>query len=122
MKHEIVRPFRKLARNLIESVTGCRLERFGGRTFALIDEKCRSEAWFSYDAQIRTIIDNLKVDLVIDVGANEGQFARRLRSFYHGKIISFEPVSSVFKRLSEWAASDPDWSVYKMALGNQESE
>ena len=58
------------------------------------------------------------VDLVLDVGANEGQFARRLRERgYKGKIKSFEPVSCVFATLADNARADRDWEVHNFALG-----
>jgi FkbM family methyltransferase len=58
------------------------------------------------------------VDLVLDVGANEGQYACGLRSHgYTGRIKSFEPVSNVFDRLSQVAANDQLWTVAKTAIG-----
>jgi FkbM family methyltransferase len=87
----------------------------------MFKKKRRIDAWFSYRAQVRSIIERLKIDVVIDVGANEGQFAQQLRSFYRGEIYSFEPVSSVFEKLAEAASADPKWHVYKLALGSQEA-
>lgn len=111
---------RKRVKNLLESLTGCDIERFGGKSFALIDKKRRTEVWFSYRAQLTWIIERFGIDLVIDVGANEGQFARNLRRFYSGEIISFEPVSSAFEKLTAIASADPHWHVHKLALGSQE--
>ncbi|MEO5573840.1 MAG: FkbM family methyltransferase, partial [Gammaproteobacteria bacterium] len=42
-------------------------------------------------------------------------------SFYHEEILSFEPVTSVFEKLVAAASSDPNWHVYKLALGSQEA-
>lgn len=68
-----------------------------------------------------TLIDFIKqrqVDLVLDVGANEGQFATMLRAKgYRGKIMSFEPVSAVFEILAAKASNDADWDVHNFALG-----
>lgn len=62
------------------------------------------------------------IDVVYDVGANAGQFALELRdSGYRGKLISFEPLSSAFKKLSEAAKNDPNWQVQNCALGNTEA-
>jgi FkbM family methyltransferase len=59
------------------------------------------------------------VDVVIDVGANEGQFAIGLRKMgYNGTIASFEPVRSVFQALSKSAANDRNWKVRQLALGD----
>jgi FkbM family methyltransferase len=60
------------------------------------------------------------IDLVLDVGANEGQFAMALRSAgYAGEIVSFEPISLVFAKLAENAARDPHWTARRQALGDR---
>ena len=42
-------------------------------------------------------IDNRRINLVLDVGANTGQFGQLLRRRgYAGQIISFEPVKEAF--------------------------
>ena len=44
------------------------------------------------------LINRYKMNLLLDVGANEGQYALRvLNNGFSGKIISFEPVSSAYK-------------------------
>lgn len=103
-------------------MTGLDVERLVGRSFLLIDQKRRGDAWFSYEAQLRAFIEQERIDLVLDVGANVGQFAQMLRSFYTGTILSFEPVVSVFENLQKAASSDPDWHVYNCALGSREGE
>jgi FkbM family methyltransferase len=51
-------------------------------------------------------------DVILDVGANVGQFGQALRrGGYHGHIISFEPLSSAHTTLLATAASDPLWDV-----------
>lgn len=64
------------------------------------------------------IIRDYQIDAVIDVGANEGGFAKALRSIgFHGLIYSFEPVNEAFAKLAAAASSDPQWSAFNMALG-----
>lgn len=64
-----------------------------------------------------------QIDLVIDVGANEGQYGQSLRHRgYRGEIRSFEPASDSFRVLAGKAAGDPLWSVQQTALGSQEGE
>lgn len=59
-----------------------------------------------------------RIEVVLDVGANQGQFAQDLRAKgYKGRIHSFEPVSSVADVLVKAAATDPDWKVETFALG-----
>jgi FkbM family methyltransferase len=110
---------RTLVKNILERLTGCEVVRLGCKSFAIIDRKCTEDAWFIYHTQLRSIIEKRDINLVIDAGANEGQFARKLRSFYSGEILSFEPVSSVYKKLAATASSDPNWHVHKLALGSQ---
>lgn len=61
------------------------------------------------------------VSLVLDVGANQGQYAERLRAAgYTGDIVSFEPGTQAFKLLQKAAAADPRWSVRRAAVGSEE--
>jgi FkbM family methyltransferase len=58
------------------------------------------------------------ISLLLDVGANVGQYATEVREFgYGGRMISFEPVSSAFAKLREAAAGDPSWELRQVALG-----
>jgi FkbM family methyltransferase len=68
------------------------------------------------------LLDRLGVNVVLDVGANRGQFAQLVRRIgYTGRIVSYEPVSAHVARLREAAAADPDWVVEDFALGDAES-
>lgn len=61
-----------------------------------------------------------RIDVVIDVGANEGQFARLIRKWgYGGEIHSFEPVKRSYGILSEHASQDPAWKAHNFALGSK---
>ncbi len=60
------------------------------------------------------------IPVVLDVGANEGQFARELRDWgYDGRIVSFEPIPDVAATLRQRAAGDPAWEVRECALGRE---
>jgi FkbM family methyltransferase len=67
----------------------------------------------------RLFFSKLPIDLVLDVGANTGQFACQCRAAgYREKIISFEPSAAAHASLLKSAAADPLWSVAdRMALG-----
>jgi FkbM family methyltransferase len=64
------------------------------------------------------------IDLVLDVGANTGQFASSLRAIgYNGRIVSFEPLSSAHARLSAAAKGASTWIVHeRCAIGDRDGE
>ncbi len=64
-----------------------------------------------------------KIDLLIDVGANRGQFALDARrTGYKGEIISFEPIAAHQEHLNNLAARDTKWKIFPYALGSESSE
>ena len=64
------------------------------------------------------------VNLVLDVGANSGQFGGFIRGAgFRGRIVSFEPLSEARKLLAAEARGDPLWEVApQMALGSEDGE
>ncbi|WP_306316554.1 MULTISPECIES: FkbM family methyltransferase [unclassified Streptomyces] len=67
---------------------------------------------------VAAMLEHYRVNCVFDVGANVGQYGRRLREFgYGGRIVSFEPVPGFVKRLRRHAENDPDWQVIPCGLG-----
>ncbi len=74
------------------------------------------------DEHVAFLLRQLQVNCVIDVGANTGQYGRMLRDFgYTGRIVSFEPVEDCLIKLRAAADGDPDWIVYPMALGDEDT-
>jgi FkbM family methyltransferase len=63
-------------------------------------------------AQLVAILAHERVDAVLDVGANTGQYALMLRrEGYAGPILSFEPLPEPHRLLVAAAAADPLWQV-----------
>ena len=68
-----------------------------------------------------TLFETLGIDVVLDVGANAGQYATHLRATgYQGRIVSFEPLTSAYKTLAAAAAHDPKWTTCNCALGSED--
>ncbi|MFY7886822.1 MAG: FkbM family methyltransferase, partial [Dolichospermum sp.] len=93
---------KKLARSL-----GVDLKRYNVQT---------SEA-----AKMQRLLAYHNIDLVFDVGANIGQYAKLLRELgYSGRIVSFEPLSSAYSQLKAVSEKDPLWEIApQTAIGNQ---
>lgn len=74
--------------------------------------------------QLVSTLRKFEIDLVLDVGANTGQFGSEIRYYgYTGKIVSFEPLSHAHSNLVRTIAGDPKWEAYPpCALGNQNGE
>lgn len=99
----MARPFRKL------------LRRFG-----LDYVKAPIEHW----QRIAAMLEDAGVTVLLDVGANEGQYVGYLRNAgWTGRVVSFEPVAAVHATLTANAARDPAWAIAPpMALGAEEGE
>lgn len=75
---------------------------------------------YSVQANIGAVLEAHRINCVLDVGANAGQFAKRLRSQgYGGRIVSFEPSSDTLPLLLEATSSDRHWRIRAMALGRE---
>lgn len=75
-------------------------------------------------AKMQRLLAYHNIDLVFDVGANIGQYAKLLRELgYSGRIVSFEPLSSAYSQLKAVSEKDPLWEIApQAAIGNQEGE
>jgi FkbM family methyltransferase len=63
-------------------------------------------------AKLNTQLSIHEVNLVLDVGANKGQFALALRLAGYGQaIVSFEPLPEAHVLLSTAAKIDPRWTI-----------
>ena len=78
--------------------------------------KCKKHPTLS--SHIINLVNHCKIDLVLDIGANHGQFGNMLRNEgYKGEIHSFEPVSHSFDNLQKACLNDEKWFVHKLAMG-----
>jgi len=74
-------------------------------------------SWYPTPRRLKTM-ERLGIDLVLDVGANNGQYALELRrSGYRGRIWSYEPLHEAFANLNRAAAGDNLWRTVNCACG-----
>ena len=77
---------------------------------------------FLLEEQVAAILRELRVNCVLDVGANVGQFGRTLRrAGYQGRIASFEPLEEFATKLRRKAEKDGNWQVHEYALGDEDT-
>ncbi len=63
---------------------------------------------------VHFLLTTERINLVLDIGANEGQYAKSIRKAgYKGKIVSVEPLSDAHKILSELSITDGNWIAHK---------
>lgn len=76
------------------------------------------------ERHLRTLFAVRKIDAVIDVGANQGQYREFLRTRvgFKGLIHSFEPQPQLAAALVVAAQADPLWRVHHLALGAVDGE
>jgi FkbM family methyltransferase len=69
-------------------------------------------------------LKNHPFNTIIDVGANTGQFARWISTFFpNAKILSFEPLPQPFQELTVWAQTqDKRVILFNQAIGDTEGE
>lgn len=90
-----------------------------GRLLGIGISATRAETSNNADALTLTLLKRQSVNLVIDVGAHEGEFALGvLRANKTIPILSYEPLPDVFKRLSQKARHFDKWKVHNLALGD----
>jgi FkbM family methyltransferase len=102
---------------MIKQVTKKLMKRFGL-------EIQRTNVSMLRPAVLRRLFAHHGVDLVFDVGASFGQYARSLReNGFTGRIVSFEPQSVPHAKMKESAKDDPKWDVFPpVAVGSSEGE
>lgn len=79
----------------------------------------KSDAMHSGEVRRALLLRKHAINVVLDVGANRGQYGRELRQYgYDGRLISFEPLREPFQSLRRCAESDESWDAVNAALGD----
>jgi FkbM family methyltransferase len=84
-------------------------------------KKYREIKKFFRDFERRKLLfHSQEIDFVLDVGANNGGYAKYLRRIgYTDNILSFEPLADAYFELEKFASFDSKWQALKLALGNE---
>lgn len=70
--------------------------------------------------QLRATLGDPVVSVLIDAGANVGQYAKSVRKIRKDLVIhSFEPQARAFSLLKQAAVKDDMWHVHHMGLGSE---
>ena len=69
------------------------------------------------------LLQHYNIDVIIDVGANIGQYGSEMRNIgYKGRIISFEPTSEAFEKLKKTSKNDSLWEIHHSSLGERDGK
>lgn len=76
------------------------------------------------DVLFLKMLTEFNIDVIFDIGANQGQFGGILRDIgYKGRIISFEPLTEAHKKLVTNSYADKLWQIApKIAIGDIDGE
>jgi FkbM family methyltransferase len=76
---------------------------------------------YAAERSVAGLLRQEQINLVVDVGANTGQFVGDLRQAgYKDRIVSFEPLASAHSILQTRAAADSNWTIAdRTAIGSE---
>lgn len=70
----------------------------------------------------KRILAELGIDVVLDVGANEGHWVNEVRRYgWSGPIVSFEPIAAAHAKLLSRCQGDVGWKGFRVALGDKDA-
>jgi FkbM family methyltransferase len=77
----------------------------------------------SFAAAREELMSRHGVEVVLDVGANAGQYGELLRERgYGGRLVSLEPVAEAFAQLELVARADGNWEAVRVAASDADGE
>jgi FkbM family methyltransferase len=77
----------------------------------------------SFAAARRALFERRAIDVVIDVGANAGQYGDLLRrEGYTGRLVSLEPLAEPFAALRRRAQDDGAWTALQVAASDTDGD
>lgn len=78
---------------------------------------------FEQEGATLSLLEQHRVNVVLDVGANRGFYAQHLRrGGFAGRLLCFEPIASDCRAIEILAGDDREWRVLPYALGREDGE
>lgn len=75
-----------------------------------------------FEIKHKWLIDR-RIKTVLDIGANTGQFASKVRALFpSAQIYSFEPIQSVYDQLNKKFEFDSKFKAFNIGLGNSKGK
>ena len=72
---------------------------------------------FLENQSLRKLFETIEVEVLLDVGANAGQYGKATRSAgYSGRLISFEPLPDLARSMKYEARNDHSWEIRNEAV------
>lgn len=73
---------------------------------------------------LQALFEQYRIEAVVDVGANIGQYHDFLRNEvqFRGPVLSYEPQPACFDKLRARQSEDPNWEIRNLALGEMAGE
>lgn len=70
--------------------------------------------------RLQPLLHKFGIRHVLDVGANTGQFGRRMRdeARFLGRLDSFEPSEAAHAKLARASSDDPEWHAHRLGLSS----
>ena len=77
----------------------------------------------SFTAAREELLCTRGVSVVLDVGANSGQYGAMLRALgFTGRLVSLEPVADAYAELERRAGADGAWDAVRVAASDVDGE
>jgi FkbM family methyltransferase len=77
----------------------------------------------SFAAAREELLERRGVEVVLDVGANAGQYGTMLRELgFRGRLVSLEPVAEAYAQLERRCAEDGAWEAVRVAASDIDGE
>lgn len=113
--------FKKILKKAF-NYTGFNITRVPKKSIPKTEEEILAKIYYEEGRRFQWL-EEYNIDCIIDIGANEGQFARKILTIFpEVQIHCFEPLQDVFKQLQFNFKDNKNVFIYNFGLGNNTRE